>query len=100
MLKEVYEFAKQTLLLAQETQRTSDNVKELQRENRDLRRDLNETQQEVRDLKHQLLQLFERLTNQTQHNADNERHEREKLALQLRNELLSEQLRLPPKGEG
>ncbi len=65
-----------------------------------MRRELNETKQEVRDLKQQVISLFERLMNQTQHNADNERHEREKLALQLRNELLSEQLRLPPKGEG
>ncbi len=99
MLKEIYEFAKQTLFLAQETQRTSENVKDLQRENRDLRRGLNETQQEVRDLKQQVILLFDRLMNQTQHNANDERHEREKLALQLRNELLSEQLRLPPKGE-
>ncbi|MCP9494010.1 MAG: DUF1664 domain-containing protein [Pyrinomonadaceae bacterium MAG19_C2-C3] len=103
MWKDFLSYAKQLLLLTQETQRNREDIKEARQEVKDTRQEITELRRDVKEIRqefNQLVVIVNNLMYEAERNNDNERHEREKLALQLRNELLSEQLRLPPKGEG
>lgn len=65
------------ILLARETQRNSDDIKQMRREIDDLTR------------------AVERLAYEIRRVHDEEKHEREKLALRLENEMLKFERRLP-----
>ena len=80
MLKQVFDYVQQLLLLVRDGQKSREDIEEL-------RRELQQTNALVIDLSHRLERLGER-----------ERLEREKLALQLENALLRFE-RLPPAQE-
>ncbi len=77
MWKQLSEWLTQMIMLAKETQRNSDDIKQM-------RRDLDE-----------MARAIERLAYEVKRAQDDERHEREKLALRLENELLKFERRLP-----
>jgi len=103
MWKDFLSYAKQLLLLTQETQRNREDIKEARQDVKDMRQEIIGLRGDIKDIRqefNQLAAIVNNLMYEAERMRDNERHEREKLVLQLRNELLSEQLRLPPKGEG
>ena len=77
MWKQLTEWLTQMIVLARETQRNSDDIKQMRREIDELARAL------------------ERLAYEVRRGQDEERHEREKLALRLENEMLKFERRLP-----
>lgn len=77
MWKQLSEWLTQMIMLAKETQRNSDDIKQM-------RRDIDE-----------MARAIERLAYEVKRTQDDERHEREKLALRLENELLKFERRLP-----
>jgi predicted nucleic acid-binding Zn-ribbon protein len=77
MWKQLTEWLMQMVVLARETQRNSDDIKQMRREIDELTR------------------AVERLAYEIRRGQDEERHEREKLALRLENELLKFERRLP-----
>ena len=77
MWKQLTEWLTQMIVLARETQRNSDDIKQMRREIDELAR------------------AIERLAYEVRRGQDEEKHEREKLALRLENELLKFERRLP-----
>lgn len=77
MWKQILEMAKRLLLLAQDTQRNRDEIKELRQELRDLTR------------------AVERLAYEIHRVGEKDEHEREKIVLRVDNELLRFERRLP-----
>jgi regulator of replication initiation timing len=77
MLKQLYEWAKWLLLLAQETRQNRTDIKELR--------------EEVAELS----AAVQRLAYEIHRIKENEAHEHEKLALKLENEMLRFERRLP-----
>ncbi len=71
------EWLTQMIVLAGETQRNSDDIKQMRREIDEMAR------------------VLERLAYEVRRGQDEEKHEREKLALRLENELLKFERRLP-----
>ena len=92
MLKPALDFGKQVASLVHDVQQSKADIKVLQQDVKDLRQGLKETQQELRELSH----FVQQLAFQVQRNADNERHEREKMALRMEITLLRIQQGLPP----
>ena len=78
MWKQLFESLKQLLLLTEQTQQNRSEIKELR--------------QEIRDL----AKAVERLAYELHRSRENEAHERHKMALQLENEMLRFERRLPP----
>lgn len=76
MWKQLTEWLTQMIVLARETQRNSDDIKQMRREIDDLTR------------------AVERLAYEIRRVHDEEKHEREMLALRLENELLKFERRL------
>ncbi len=77
MWKQLSEWLTQMIMLAKETQRNSDDIKQVRREIDEMTR------------------AIERLAYEIKRTQDEDRHEREKLALRLENELLKFERRLP-----
>lgn len=77
MWKQIFDMAKRLLLLAQDAERNRDEIKELR--------------EEVQ----RLTVAFERLAYEIRRVSEREESEREKLVLQLENELLKSKRRLP-----
>jgi archaellum component FlaC len=77
MWKQIFDMAKRLLLLVEHTDRNRDEIKELQKQFRDL------------------AAAFERLAYEIRRVSDKDDHEREKIILQLQNELLKLERRLP-----
>lgn len=77
MWKQLTEWLTQMIVLARETQRNSDDIKQMRREIDEMARAL------------------ERLAYEVRRGQEEEKHEREKLALRLENELLKFERRLP-----
>lgn len=77
MWKQLSEWLTQIIMLAKETQRNSDDIKQIRREMDEMGR------------------AIERLAYEIKRTQDEDRHEREKLALRLENELLKFERRLP-----
>ena len=78
MWKQILELAKRLFMLAEDTKRNRDEIKELR--------------EEVR----RLGSALERLAYEIRRVGDKESHEREQLALHVENELLKFERRLPP----
>jgi predicted nucleic acid-binding Zn-ribbon protein len=78
MWKQILELAKRLFMLAEDTKRNRDEIRELR--------------EEVR----RLTGAVERLAYEIHRVSDKEGHEREQLALRLENELLKFERRLPP----
>jgi predicted nucleic acid-binding Zn-ribbon protein len=78
MWKQILELAKRLFMLAEDTKRNRDEIRELR--------------EEVR----RLTGAVERLAYETRRVSDKEGHERKQLALRLENELLKFERRLPP----
>jgi len=78
MWKQILELAKRLFMLAEDTKRNRDEIRELR--------------EEVR----RLTGVVERLAYEIHRVGDKEGHEREQLALRLENELLKFERRLPP----
>lgn len=85
MWKQLYETIKQLLLLTHKTEQNREEIKELRHQIRGLASALERLVYEVH-----------RVNERIDHAAENESHEREKLALQLQNELLRFERKLPP----
>ena len=77
MWKQIFDVAKRLLLLVEHTDRNRDEIKELQKQFRDL------------------AAAFERLAYEIRRVNDKDDHEREKIILKLENELLKFERRLP-----
>lgn len=77
MWKQLTEWLTQMIMLAKETQRNQDDIKQIRREIDEMAR------------------AIERLAYEIRHTKDGERHDREKLTLRLENELLKFERRLP-----
>jgi septal ring factor EnvC (AmiA/AmiB activator) len=91
MWKEIIEFGKDLLLLTRETQqnksdikRCEDKIVSLEREIDDIRADFNK-----------LVHLVHQLSYDIEKVGEREKNEREKIALQLENEMLKFERRLP-----
>ena len=78
MWRDIYEAIKTVMLLAEELQQNREEIKEIRQELR------------------QLTGIVQRLAADLQHTREREASEREKLILQLQNELLRFDRRLPP----
>ena len=81
MWKQLSEWLTQMVMLAKETQGNSDDIKQIRREMDEMAR------------------AIERLAYEIKRTQDEDRHEREKLALRLENEMLKFERRLPS-GDG
>lgn len=83
MWKEFFEYAKQVFALHQETQKNKASIQALQD-------DLKEARQEIKEL----TDAVRRLAYEIHRVGEDDRHEREKLVLQLENEMLKFERRL------
>ena len=84
MLKPIFDFAKQLFALTQETQQNKSDIKEVRQELKELRGELQ-----------RLTLIVQRINFETQRVSENEKHEREKLALQWKHEIAMLERRLP-----
>ncbi len=80
MWQQVYDSLKKLLLLKEQTDKNTADVKELQREVKEL------------------TAVVQHLIYEVRGNRNDEAHERENMALRLQNELLKFERRLPPPG--
>lgn len=80
MIKEIGEWITQIITLGKETQRNSDDIKQMRRQIDEMSR------------------AIERLAYEIKRTHDTGRHERETLAIKLENELLKFERRLPSGG--
>lgn len=80
MWQQLYDSLKKLMLLKEQTDKNTDDVKELQREVKEL------------------TAVVQHLIYEVRGNRNDEAHERENMALRLQNELLKFERRLPPPG--
>lgn len=86
MLKPIFDYAKQLFTLTQETAQNKADIKELRQELKEVRGELQ-----------RLMLVMQKISFETQRVGENEKHEREKLALQWKHDLSLLERRLPPK---
>ncbi len=91
MIKQIYEYTRDILTITREVQENKSDIKEVRSEIRELRKD----NQILRDDFSDLLLLVQKLSFSINHVSDREQSEREKIALQLENEMLKFERRLP-----
>ncbi len=92
MWQNLIDFARHIFNFGQETRRHSEDIKELQREVRQVTAALQHLAYE-----HQrVLDAIDRAKENNQHLQQNEAQEREKIMLRLENEMLKFERRLPP----
>ena len=82
MVEKIWELLTKIVTLSKQTDQNTSDIKELQREVRELHT------------------WFERLSYEVKKTRDDDQHEREKLALRLENELLRFERRLPSGDKG
>jgi hypothetical protein len=82
MLRQLYDYARRLLLLKEQTEKNTADIKEIR--------------QELKDL----TAAVQRLAYEVQRTRENEAHEREKMVLRLENTLLRFGRGLPPGSEG
>jgi len=88
MLKPIFDFAKQLFALTQETQQNRADIKEVRQELKEVRAELQ-----------RLTLIMQKISFETQRVGENEKHERERLALQWKHDLSLLERRLPPKSD-
>ena len=91
MFKQLIDLTARIFFLAKDTQQNTADIKEANQQIKDLQDDLNDLRREVQNLAHG----FERLAYELRHVRESEAQERKYLALQLENELLKFERRLP-----
>ncbi len=91
MWKQIYEFAKDIVLLNREIQQNKEDIKEVRGEVRDLRAEI----QQLREDFNKLIFVVQQLSFDIQEVSKRETNEREKIALQLENAMLKFERRLP-----
>ena len=91
MWKDLIEFTKAVFFLQRDTQQNKDDIKKCERNTEKLQQDVKEIRQEFA----KLTVIVERLAFEIQRVSDRENSEREKMTLQLENEMLKFERRLP-----
>ena len=91
MWKQLLEVTAKLFSLSKDVQQNKTDIKAVEQDVKDLQRDFNQLRQEVRDL----ARGFDRLAYEIRRVSDNEAQERKMMALQLENELLKFERRLP-----
>ena len=91
MWKDLIEFTKAVFFLQRDTQQNKDDIKKCEHNTEKLQQDVKEIRQEFA----KLTVIVERLAFEIQRVSDRENSEREKMALQLENEMLKFERRLP-----
>ncbi len=91
MWKYLIEFTKAVFFLQRDTQQNKDDIKKCEHNTEKLQQDVKEIRQEFA----KLTVIVERLAFEIQRVSDRENSEREKMALQLENEMLKFERRLP-----
>lgn len=98
MWKQIYEFAKDVVLLNREIQQNKEDIKEVRQELREVRGEVRDLRSENRQLREEfgkLIAVVQQLNFNIQDIDNREQSEREKMALQLENEMLKFERRLP-----
>lgn len=91
MFKQLIDLTARIFFLAKDTQQNKEDVKDAKQRIRDVQTDLNDLRREVQEL----ARGFERLAYEIRRTSESEAQERKYLALQLENELLKFERRLP-----
>ena len=91
MWKQVYEYTRGFLLLSRETQENKTDIKEQKTEIKDLRSKVKQLWSDFNNL----VLLVQKLSFDIQQVSDRETSERQRMALQLENEMLKFERRLP-----
>ena len=91
MWKDLIEFTKAVFFLQRDTQQNKDDIKKCEHNTEKLQQEVKEIRQEFA----KLTVIVERLAFEIQRVSDRENSEREKMALQLENEMLKFERRLP-----
>ncbi len=91
MWTKVLEYAQNPFLLQRETQQNKADIKECEQDNRENRRELEKIRAEF----NQLVFLVQKLSFDIEQIGKTEKSEREKITLQLSNEMLKFERRLP-----
>ena len=91
MIKQIIEIASRLFVVTKDVQQSKSDIKKLEQENRDLRRELADITQEL----HDSTCGFERLAYEIRRVSDTEAQERKLMPLQLENEFLKFERRLP-----
>ena len=91
MWKQVYEYTKDFLLLSRETQENKADIKEQKVEVKEIRSEVKQLRSDFNNL----VLLVQKLSFDIQQVSDREESERQRMALQLENEMLKFERRLP-----
>ncbi len=91
MWKQVLDLTAKLFSLSKDVQQNKTDIKRVEQEVKDLQRDFNELRREVRDM----ARGFDRLAYEIRRVSDNEAQERKMIVLQLENDLLKFERRLP-----
>ena len=95
MWKQLLDLTAKLFSLSRDVQQNKADIKRVEQEVKDLQRDFNELRREVRDM----ARGFDRLAYEIRRVSDNEAQERKMMALQLENDLLKFERRLPSSKE-
>ncbi len=98
MWKQIFEFAKDIVLLNREIQQNKEDIKEVRQELKEVCgeiRDLRTENQQLREEFAKLIMVAQQLNFDIQEVSQREQSEREKLILKLENEMLKFERRLP-----
>ena len=106
MFKQFLELAGQIFTLTRDTQSNKSSIREAREEIKDVRQEIKEVERDVKDLRQEINDLrrefrdltraVERLAYEIHRVSENDEKERRLLALQLENEMLKFERRLPP----
>jgi septal ring factor EnvC (AmiA/AmiB activator) len=91
MWKQVFDYAKEIVFLSRETQENKSDIKELKTEIRELRAEVKQLRADFNNL----VLLVQQFSFDIQNVSKREKAERKNLALQLENEMLKFERRLP-----
>ena len=99
MFKQLAELTVQLLTLARDIQQNKSDIKDVRQEVKDVRQEFKELRGDVNDLRQQVLDLtraVERLAYEIHRVSEREESARKMMALELENEMLKFERRLPP----
>lgn len=91
MWKQLLDLTAKLFSLSRDVQQNKTDIKKVEQDVKDLQRDFNELRREVRDM----ARGFDRLAYEIRRVGDNEAQERKLIVLQLENDLLKFERRLP-----
>ena len=91
MWKEIFEFGKDLILLTRETQQNKADIKKCEDKTNSLEREFDSLRQDF----NKLVLLVQQLNFDIHHVSEREKSERERIILQLENEMLKFERRLP-----